>query len=174
MSPQPNKPANQPVKTPVARAPVKAPAGKPAPAPTQGPVPYTRFSDKLTGTLDQIGEMIQENARMIDMIQELALELTHSIGNLHTLVVKYAGIANSILDVLLPIVRNLPIVPENVKEMLVNLERITQRIVDNQAATGKTIADVQTGLRTGDVSKLQSHTSELKSLSQSIMAILPK
>ena len=141
---------------------------------TNAPVSYTRFSAKLTGSLDQISKMIEDNAKMIDLIQEVALELTNSIGTLHTLTVKYAGIANGILDVLLPIVRGLPIIPKNVTDMLANLESITQQIIDSQAATGKTITDVQTGLRTGDVTKLQSHAGELQNLTRSLVAILPK
>ena len=137
-------------------------------------VPYTRFSAKLTGSLDQIQKMVEDNARMIDSIQEVALELTNSIGTLHALTVKYAGIANAILDALLPIVKNLPIIPKNVTDMLVNLESITQKIIDGQASTGKTILDVQTGLRTGDVTKLQSHTTDLQNLTKSLGAILPK
>ena len=138
------------------------------------PVTYTRFSSKLTGSLDQISKMVEDNAKMIDSIQEVALELTNSIGSLHTLTVKYAGIANAILDALLPIVRNLPLIPKNVTAMLVNLESVTQKIIDNQASTGKTISDVNTGLRTGDVTKLQNHATELQTLTKSITAILPK
>ncbi len=141
---------------------------------TDAPVPYTRFSTQLTGSLDQISQMIHDNAKMIDLVQEVALELTNSIGTLHALTVKYAGIANGILDVLLPLVRNLPIIPKNVMDMLVSLERITQQIIDNQATTGKTIADVQTGLRTGDVSTLQAHADDLQDLTRSLVAILPK
>ena len=138
------------------------------------PVSYTPFSAKLTGSLDQISNMIHENARMIDLIQEVALELTNSIGTLHTLTVRYAGIANSILDVLLPILRGLPLIPKNVMDLLVNLERLTQQIIDNQAGTAKTIADVQVGLSTGDVTKLQSHAGELQDLTRSLTTILPK
>ena len=141
---------------------------------TDAPVTYTRFSAQLTGSIDQISKMIQDNAKMIDLIQEVALELTNSIGTLHTLTVKYAGIANAILDVLLPILRGLPIIPKNVMDMLVNLESITQQIIDGQAATGKTITDVQTGLRTGDVTQLQGHADELQNLTRSLVAILPK
>lgn len=137
-------------------------------------VPYTRFSTKLTGSLDQITKLIEDNAKMIDMIQEVALELTNSIGGLHALTVKYAGTANAILDVLLPILKNIPFVPQNLTEMLTNLERLTQQIIDNEKKTGKTIADVQTGLRTGDVNKLQEHADELQTLTRSFMAILPK
>jgi hypothetical protein len=143
------------------------PVGKPGAS-------YTKFSTKLTGSLDQISKMIEDNARMIDSIQEVALELTNSIGTLHTLTVKYAGIANAILDALLPIVKSLPIIPKNVTAMLVNLEAITQKIIDNQAATSKTITDVNTGLRTGDVARLQAHAGDLQGLTKSLSAILPK
>lgn len=138
------------------------------------PVPYTRFSAKLTGSLDQINKMIQENAQMIDLIQEVALELTNSIGSLHALTVKYAGIANGILDVLLPILRGVPIVPKNLMSMLTNLESLTQKIIDNQASTSQTITDVQAGLTTGDVSKLRGHAGALQELTRSLRAILPK
>ena len=141
---------------------------------TNAPVSYTPFSARLTGSLDQISKMIEENAKMIDLIQEVALELTNSIGTLHTLTVRYAGIANAILDVLLPILRGLPLIPKNVMDLLVSLESLTQQIIDSQAATGKTIADVQTGLSTGDVTKLQSHAGELQNLTRSLTAILPK
>jgi hypothetical protein len=141
---------------------------------TTAPATYTHFSTRLTGSLDQISKMIEDNAKMIDLIQEVALELTHSIGTMHTLTVKYAGIANSILDVLLPILRGLPLIPRTVMDLLTNLERITQQIIDSQAGTSKTITDVQTGLSTGDVTKLQGHASELQSLTRSLVAILPK
>lgn len=142
--------------------------------PNNAPASYTRFSAKLTGSLAQISKMIEENAKMIDLIQEVALELTNAIGTLHVLTVKYAGAANAILDVLLPILRGLPLIPKNVMEMLINLEKLTQQIIDGQADTNKTIAEVQTGLKTGDVTKLQSHAGELQKLTRSLLAILPK
>ena len=82
------------------------------------PGSYVRFSDKLTGSLNDITRMINEHKGMIDTIQEVALELTTSMGTLHTLTVKYAGIANNILDSLLPILKGLPIVPKNVMALL--------------------------------------------------------
>jgi hypothetical protein len=138
------------------------------------PVSYVKFSDKLTDSLNDIGKMIQDHKNMIDTIQEIALELTNSIGSLHTLTVKYAGIANNILDGLLPIVRNLPIIPKNITQLLVNLEAMTQKIIDNQAATTKTITDVQAGLKTGDVNKIKGHAGALQNVTRSITAILPK
>ena len=138
------------------------------------PVSYVKFSDKLTDSLNDISIMIQDHKNMIDTIQEVALELTNSIGSLHTLTVKYAGIANSILDGLLPIARGLPIIPKNILQMLINLESITQKIIDNQAQTSKTITDVQSGLKTGDVNKIKSHAGELQNVTRTLTAILPK
>ena len=138
------------------------------------PASYVKFSDKLTVSLNDITRMLQEHKVMIDAIQETALELTNSIATLHALTVKYAGIANSILDNLLPIVRNLPIMPRNVTAMLINLESVTQKIIDNQVSTAKTISDVQSGLRTGDVNRIKGHAGELQKVTRSITAILPK
>lgn len=135
--------------------------------------PYVKFSDTLTDSLNDITKMINEHKGMIDTIQEVALELTTSIGALHTLTVKYAGIANNILDALLPIVRNLPLIPKNVTDLLVNLEAMTQKIIDSSANTSKTITDVQSGLQTGDVNKIKGHAGELQALTKSLKAILP-
>jgi hypothetical protein len=133
-----------------------------------------KFSDKLTDSLHDITGMIEEHKSMIDSIQEIALELTNSIGTLHTLTVKYASIANNILDGLLPIAKGLPIIPKNILEMLINLESITQKIIDSNTQTAKTISDVQTGLKTGDVNKIKGHAGELQNVTKALTAILPK
>lgn len=147
----------------------------PAPAPqTARPVGYVKFSDKLTASLKDIERMINENREMIDSIQEVAINLTDAMSGLHTLTVKYAGIANSILDVLLPIAKTMPIIPKNVTDLLVNLEAITQKIIDSSAQTSKTIADVNSGLKTGDAAKLKGHANEIKSMTNALAAILPK
>ena len=139
-----------------------------------GAVSYVKFSDKLTASINDISKIIEQHKEMIDSIQEVALELTSSIGSLHVLTVKYARTANQILDVLLPIVKNLPIIPANVKQMLVKLESITQKIIDNETTTTKTITEVQSGLKTGDVNKLKAHAGQMQSLTNTISAIIPK
>jgi hypothetical protein len=138
------------------------------------PGSYVKFSDKLTASISDITRIVEQHKGMIDSIQEVALELTNSIGTLHALTVKYAGIANNILDVLLPLVKNLPIIPKNVVQMLTNLESITQKIIDNQVSTSKTIADVQVGLRTGDVNRIKGHAGQLQTVTRALTAMLPK
>lgn len=135
---------------------------------------YVKFSDKLTSSITDIAKIVEQHKTMIDSIQEIAMELTNSIGSLHTLTVKYARIANQILDVLLPIVKPLPIIPANIKQLLTNLESVTQKIIDNEASTTKTITDVQSGLRTGDVNKIQGHAGKLQAVTKTLTAMLPK
>ena len=135
---------------------------------------YVKFSDKLTSSLNDISHMIGEHKEMIDAIQEVSLELTGAIGTLHTLTVRYAGKANQILDVLLPIIKGLPIVPNNVKQLLTDMEKWTQKIIDTDKQTAKTIADVHSGLKTGNVSKLKGHANELKTVTKTLTGILPK
>ena len=143
--------------------PVKAGAGS-----------MVKFSDQLTKSITDITKIIEQHKEMIDSIQEIALELTTSIGALHTLTVKYAKTANGILDVLLPILKNLPIIPKNVMQMIVNLEFTTQKIIDSEVSTSRTINDVQIGLRTGDVNKIKGHASQLQAVTKTITAMLPK
>ena len=138
------------------------------------PASFVKFSDKLTDSINDITKIIEQNKEMIDSIQEIAIELTSSIGSLHTLTVKYARIANQILDVLLPILKNLPVVPKNVMTLLVNLESMTQKIIDNEASTSKTITDVRSGLNTGDVNKIRGHADQLKTVTKTLTGMLPK
>ena len=133
-----------------------------------------RFSDQLTESITDVAKIIEQHKGMIDSIQEIALELTTSIGTLHTLTVKYARTANQILDVLLPILKNLPLIPKNVMQMLVNLEVTTQKIIDNEVSTSKTITDVSAGLRTGDVNKIKGHAGQLQAVTKTLTDILPK
>jgi hypothetical protein len=158
------RPAVKPALKPIARSGVVA--GKAGPA--------VKFSDKLTDSLNDITGMIEEHKSMIDSIQDIALELTNSIGTLHTLTVKYAGIANNILDGLLPIAKGLPIIPRNILDMLIKLESMTQKIIDSNVATAKTISDVQIGLRTGDVNRIKGHAGELQNVTRQLTAMLPK
>ena len=137
-------------------------------------VSIVRFSDQLTNSITDVAKIIEQHKGMIDSIQEIALELTTSIGTLHTLTVRYARTANQILDVLLPILKNLPLIPKNIMQMLVNLEVTTQKIIDNEVSTTKTITDVSAGLRTGDVNKIKGHAGQLQAVTKTLTDMLPK
>lgn len=149
------------------------------PAITSAKVPaktesFVKFSDKLTGSINDIAKIIEQHKEMIDTIQEIAIELTSSIGSLHALTVKYAKIANNILDALLPVVKNLPIIPKTVTDLLVSLESVTQKIIDDEASTSKTITDVRAGLHTGDVNKIKGHAGQLQAVTKTLTSFIPK
>ena len=74
----------------------------------------------------------------------------------------------------MPILRNLPLIPKNIMQMLVNLEVTTQKIIDNEASTTKTITDVSAGLRTGDVNKIKGHAGQLQAVTKTLTDMLPK
>jgi len=118
--------------------------------------------------------MINDHKDMIDVIQETALELTSAMGTLNNLTVKYARKANEILDILLPIIGKVPFIPDKVENLLIQMEKFTQKIIDNESSTTKTITDVQTGLRTGDVTKIQDHTADLTKVTKTLTSMLPK
>lgn len=134
---------------------------------------YIKFSDKLTGSLNEITRMIQVNKDMIDSVQEMALELTTVFGTLHTLTLKYARMANAILDVVVPIMAKIPLVSPNVIKIASDMEKLTQKIIDNSSGTEKVIQDVKVGLVNADVSKLKAHTGELQKVTKTLKAALP-
>lgn len=134
---------------------------------------YVPFSDQLADSLEDITRMINEHKDMIDAIQEIALELTSAIGTLHTLTLKYAKIANQVLDTILPIIKNVPMIPKKITELLVKLEKFTQNIIDNSEETATTISDVQTGLQKGDVKKIKSQAGALKTVTRKLTSMLP-
>jgi hypothetical protein len=141
--------------------------------PVAGKANYVKFSNKLSDSLEDISVQLRQHTQMIDSIQEVAIELTGAIGSLHLITVKYARQANQFLDILVPLIRNLPIIPKNARDMVVNLEKWTQKIIDNEARTAGTINSVRSGLQTGDVNKLKAHATELQTVSKTLTALLP-
>jgi methyl-accepting chemotaxis protein len=165
----PGKKQSKSSSKPVKRTPSRTTSKSSAPSGS-----YVKFSDKLTDSLNDISKMIGEHKDMIDSIQDVALELTTAIGSLHTLTVKYAGKINQILDILLPIIKGLPIIPDKVEKLLIDLEKWTQKIIDNKEQTSTTISDVQSGLHSGDLNKLKTHSQDLKKVTKTITSIVPK
>jgi len=135
---------------------------------------YVKFSDKLTGSLEDITGMINRHKDMIDAIQELGIQLTGAFDTLHTVTVKYAGVVNRVLDILLPLIEKIPLFPERFVEMARSMERITQQIIDNSAVTTKTIRAVNDGLRNGDVERLRGHSMEMQNVNTRMTAIIPE
>ncbi len=137
------------------------------------PDEVVRFSDKLTDSLQNITAMIDEHKVMIDAIQDVGIQLTSAFGTLHTLTVKYAKTVNGVLDLLLPWLKKLPLVPPKLLELAARMERITQAIIDSSVNTATAITDVNQGLRTGNVEQLRGHSGELQKVTRALTLILP-
>jgi len=135
---------------------------------------YVKFSDKLTDSLEDITGMINRHKDMINAIQELGIQLTGAFDTLHTVTVKYAGVVNGVLDILLPLIEKIPLFPARFVDMARSMERITQQIIDNSANTTKTIRAVNEGLRNGDVERLRGHSMEMQNVKTRMTAIIPE
>jgi len=149
-------------------------ARKTTPSSTVKTGEFVKFSDKLTDSLQDITKMINEHKVMIDSIQDVGIQLTGALGTLHTLTVKYAGIVNGVLDILLPLLKRFPLVPPQLLDLATKMERLTQEIIDSSAKTSKTIIDVNSGLKEGDVNRLRQYSGELKDVTNTLTSILPK
>lgn len=135
---------------------------------------YVKFSDQLTQSLENITQMINEHKAMIDAIQEIGIQLTASFGSLHHVTVRYARIVNRVLDVLLPWLKKVPLVPPRLLELATTVERVTQEIIDTSDQTARTIRDVNAGLRAGDVNRLRGQAGDLQRVTQLLSSIMPE
>ncbi len=134
---------------------------------------YVRLSDQLTDSLEKLSETIAANREIIDTVQDIAIQLTEVFANLHALTIKYAGIVNKALDAMLPVVDKIPFISDKIIDLLKDMERLTQQIVDGKDSAEKIIRDVDAGLRQGDMKRLQAHSDDLKKMTAKLQAILP-
>ena len=54
---------------------------------------YVHFSDKITGALKNIGDVIDDNRGTLDSIQDMAVQLTRTIISLRAIVMRYVETA---------------------------------------------------------------------------------
>lgn len=134
---------------------------------------YVRFSDKLTGSLEQIGRIIEENRETMDSIQDIGLELTRTAGVLQATASRYAGMVDSLLDTAVPILRNIPVIPPKTLEMVTDLQELANTILDVSTTADKVITDVRDGLETANIAKINAHTGDLQKMTKALQKVLP-
>ena len=78
---------------------------------------YVHFSDKMTDALMNINKVIVDNRSTLDSIQDMAVELTRSVQTLEKASVKYIRMVDGVLENLLPIIKNIPLVPKGIVEL---------------------------------------------------------
>jgi hypothetical protein len=134
---------------------------------------YVRFSDKLAGSLEDIGRIIEENKQTMDSIQDIALELTRVAGVLEATASRYAGMVDGLLDTAVPLLRNIPLVPPRTMELITDLQKLANTILDVCTTADKVITDVGDGLMKADVGKINAHTGDLQKMTKALQRVLP-
>ncbi|HUW96928.1 MAG TPA: hypothetical protein VMW58_14185 [Anaerolineae bacterium] len=141
--------------------------------PRKGGESYVRFSDKLTGSLEDIGRIIEENKQTMDSIQDIGLELAQAAGVLEATASRYVGMVDSLLETAVPILRNIPLLPDRTMELIEDLQGLANTILDVCTTADKVITDVDDGLRKADVAKLNAHTGDLQKMTKALQRVLP-
>ena len=134
---------------------------------------YVRFSDKLTASLEEVNRVIQENKATLDAIQDIALELARVAGVLEATVSKYINMVNSVLETAVPILSNIPLVPEKTLKVVTELQDLAKDILQVCTTADKVISDVEDGLLNADVTKLKAHTGDLQKMTKALQKVLP-
>jgi hypothetical protein len=135
--------------------------------------PHVRFSDRLTASLEEVSNIIEENKTTLDAIQDIALEVTRTAGVLGAAAARYARMVDSVLDTAVPILSNIPLVNQKILDVIVDLQELANNIIEVCAVADKVIPDVEDGLRNADVVKLQAHTGDLEKMTTALQRILP-
>jgi hypothetical protein len=134
---------------------------------------YVRFSDKLVGSLQDIGRIIEENKQTMDSIQDIGLELTRTAGMLQATASRYAGMVDGLLETAVPILRNIPLIPPRTMELVEDLQDLANTILDVCATADKVITDVGDGLQTANIAKINAHTGDLQKMTRTLQRVLP-
>lgn len=159
----PTRPATRPVARPTAARPVAA--AKPAAG------NYVHFSDKMTSALMNINDVIEDNKGTLDSIQDMALQLTRTVIVLRTVVMKYVGMVDNILETAVPIMEKLPIFPENVKEFARDALALAKKISTASEMAEKVLPGVEASLMSADVSRLQTSSGDVANLTKALQEI---
>lgn len=159
----PTRPATRPAARPTAARPVAA--AKPAAG------NYVHFSDKMTSALMNINDVIEDNKGTLDSIQDMALQLTRTVIVLRTVVMKYVGMVDNILETAVPIMEKLPIFPENVKEFARDALALAKKISTASEMAEKVLPGVEASLMSADVSRLQTSSGDVANLTKALQEI---
>ena len=135
--------------------------------------PNVRFSDRLAAPLEEITRMFEENRATLDAIQDIALDVTRAAGVLAAVATKYVKMVNSVLDTAVPILQNIPLIPSQMLEVVTELEDLADNILDICTSATKVTGDVEQDLMNADVTKLQTHTGDLQSMTKALHKVLP-
>jgi hypothetical protein len=137
------------------------------------PSKYVHFSDKMTEALMNINRVIQDNKKTLDSIQDMAIELTHTIRSLQAIAIRYVRTVDSILETIVPIMKKLPIVPDQITDFAEEALELAKKIVTASDLADKVLPGVEAGLTTADMTKLQASTGQVQQLTRTLQGLMP-
>lgn len=152
------------------RRPTGSAGARPAVRPAAGPAAqgYVHFSDKMTGALKNINNVIDENKGTLDSIQDMAVELTRTVRMLREVVMKYVDMVDNVLEAAVPVMDRLPIVPEAVKDFAKDALALSKKITTASALAEKVLPGVESSLMSADVNGLQASKSDMVKLTKTL------
>jgi hypothetical protein len=134
---------------------------------------YVPFSDKLTKSLEDVTKTIEENKAILDTIQELGIGLAQAVNVLSASALHYATMVNNILDSIMPFVQNLPFLPKQTQKFLADLNTFADKFLASCQSAQKISSSVESGLQTGNVNALKTHSADLKQVVNTVKSIIP-
>ncbi len=133
---------------------------------------YVHFSDKLTGALRNINDVIDDNKGTLDSIQDMALELTRTVSVLRNVAIKYVQQVDQVLEIIAPIVNKMPIFPAQLKDFVNNALDLSNKIIEASDIAKQVLPGVEKSLMTADISNLQSSKKDVANLTRSLQNII--
>ena len=94
-------------------------------------------------------------------------------GALEAIATKYATMVNSVLDTAVPILKKVPLLGDQVLNVVTEIEEFAENILNICTKADRVIQDVEAGLTTADVGKLQGHVGELGNMTKAMRKIIP-
>ena len=159
--------ASTPRKPPIPGVPSLPSTAKPATG------EYVHFSDKMTGALRNINNVIEDNRGTLDSIQDMAVQLTRTIISLRLIVMKYVDTAENVLGTLVPIMEKLPILPDKVMDFARDAQMWAKKISDASDLVEKVLPGVERSLTTADISGLQTSAGDVANLTRALQEMIP-
>lgn len=153
------------------RSPV--PARKPVAKKPTSSGGYVHFSDKMTGALMNINNVIEENKGTLDSIQDMAVELTRTIQMLRVVVMKYVDMADNILETIVPLMEKFPIFPDRMVDFAKDALELSKKISTASELAEKVLPGVERSLVSADVNGLQASKGDMAHLTRTLKDMLP-
>lgn len=116
---------------------------------------------------------IRENKELVDAVQQTALEATQLALNLQALAFKYAEQMSRIIQTVLPLIRELPLVGKYADSPgLIHAQDLSVAIVETTETLKKIVGDLQTALISSDATGLKKYLARLEAYKDTVQEVL--